>query len=64
MKVHEKMGQLGAGDLGVATTKQKIPIWLFYTIRFSWVVWQNFTSTEIVKYGHAVQSLYCFILRI
>ena len=32
-KKHEKMGQLGAWDLGVATTKQKIPIWLFYTIR-------------------------------
>ena len=27
------MGQLGARDLGVATTKQKISIWLFYTIR-------------------------------
>jgi hypothetical protein len=22
--------------------------------------WQNITSTEIVKYGHAVQSLYYF----
>ena len=28
-KKHEKTRQLGARDLGVATTKQKIPIWLF-----------------------------------
>jgi hypothetical protein len=30
--------------------------------KWEFASWQNITSTEIVKYAHAVQSLYYFFL--